>query len=54
MVHSTHHLQAQTATIQIAPQPHRLVDFDWIGNRGIPRLAAAVGTDVLIFPISLD
>ncbi|KAL5490128.1 hypothetical protein ACEPAI_4961 [Sanghuangporus weigelae] len=53
-VYSIHHLQAQTATIQIAPQPHRVIDFDWIGNRGTPRLAAAVGRDVFIFPISLD
>ncbi|TDL23611.1 hypothetical protein BD410DRAFT_142541 [Rickenella mellea] len=45
---------AQPIVINLAPQPQRVLDFDWIGSKGIPRLACAVGHDVYIFPISTE
>lgn len=53
-VNSVYHLQTQATSIQIAPRPHRVTDFDWIGTRGTPRLAAAVGREIYIFPISVE
>lgn len=53
-VNSVYHLQTQAAPIQIAPRPHRVTDFDWIGTRGTPRLAAVLGKEIFIFPISVD
>lgn len=53
-VMSVYHLGSQTSTIQIAPKPHKVSDFDWVASRGVPRLAVAVGRDVYIFPISVE
>ncbi|KAH8117143.1 hypothetical protein DFH11DRAFT_983710 [Phellopilus nigrolimitatus] len=53
-IYSSFHLQTQATTFQISPRPHRLTDFDWMATRGTPRLAAAVGRVVYIFPISVN
>ena len=51
---SVYHLGTQTSTIQIAPKPHEVADFDWVATRGVPKLAVAVGRNVYVFPISVD
>lgn len=51
-VMSVYHLGAQASTIQVAPKPHEVADFDWVATRGVPKLAVAVGRDVHVFPIS--
>jgi len=53
-IHNVNHLNASATVITVAPRPHRVIDFDWLATRGTPRIAAAVGHDVLIFPISID
>lgn len=53
-IHNVNHLSASATVITVAPRPHRVIDFDWLATRGTPRIAAAVGHDVLIFPISVD
>jgi len=53
-IHNVNHLKASATVITVAPRPHRVIDFDWLATRGTPRIAAAVGHDVLIFPISID
>lgn len=52
--YNTNYIQAQPTVLTIAPCPHRVLDFDWLADRGIPRIVAAVGRDVFIFPISVD
>ena len=51
-LNNVNHLQTQATSITIAPRPHRVIDFDWLATRGVPRIVAAVGKDVVIFSIS--
>jgi hypothetical protein len=47
-------VHAQPNAISIAGHPHRIRDFDFLATRGIPRIAAAVGREVVIFSIAAD
>ena len=47
-------IRAQPNVIHIAPRPHRIRDFDFFASRGIPRIAAAVGREIIIFSIAAD
>jgi hypothetical protein len=47
-------VHAQPNAISIATRPHRIRDFDFLATRGIPRIAAAVGREVIIFSIAAD
>jgi len=53
-IHNTSHVNAPPNVVQVASRPHIVRDFDFMGSRGIPRLAAAVGRSVIIFPIGTD
>lgn len=53
-VHNTTFIHAQPNVISIAPRPHRIRDFDFLATRGIPRIAAAVGREIIMFSIAAD
>ncbi|KAG6865870.1 hypothetical protein C0991_010951 [Blastosporella zonata] len=53
-VHNTNYLQAQPTEFSLLPKPHLIQDFDFLALRGIPRIAAAVGRKIFIFPIGVD
>lgn len=53
-VHNMAFVHAQPNVISIAPRPHHIRDFDFLATRGIPRIAAAVGREVIIFSIAAD
>lgn len=53
-VHSMAFVHAQPNVISIAPRPHHIRDFDFLAAHGIPRIAAAVGREVIIFSIAAD
>lgn len=53
-VYNTNYLQAQPTVFAIAPRPLYVRDFDFVAEKGIPRIAAAVGRDVVIFYIGVD
>ncbi|KAF9557674.1 hypothetical protein CPC08DRAFT_774271 [Agrocybe pediades] len=53
-VHNLSYAQASPNPISLRPKPHFIRDFDFLGLPGIPRVAAAVGRDVIIFPIGED
>ncbi|KAG6833204.1 hypothetical protein H0H87_010267 [Tephrocybe sp. NHM501043] len=53
-VHNTNYLQAQPTEFSLLPKPHFIQDFDFLALRGIPRIAAAVGHEIFIFPIGVD
>ncbi|KIK63831.1 hypothetical protein GYMLUDRAFT_71952 [Collybiopsis luxurians FD-317 M1] len=53
-VHSTNYVYAQPTVFNISARPHFVRDFDFLGTRGIPRLAVAVGRSVVIFPIGVE
>jgi hypothetical protein len=53
-VHNMAFVHAQPNVITIAPRPHRIRDFDFLATHGIPRIAAAVGHEVIIFSIAAD
>ncbi|KAJ7582454.1 WD40-repeat-containing domain protein [Mycena floridula] len=52
-IHNTQHINTPNV-VQVAARPHVIRDFDFLSSRGIPRLAAAVGRTVIIFPIGTD
>jgi hypothetical protein len=53
-VHNMAFVHAQPNVINIAPRPHSVRDFDFLATRGTPRIAAAVGREVIIFSIAAD
>ncbi|KZP24876.1 hypothetical protein FIBSPDRAFT_1041985 [Athelia psychrophila] len=53
-VHNMAFIHAQPNVITIAPRPHHIRDFDFLASRGIPRIVAAVGSEVLIFSIAAE
>ncbi|KAG6811176.1 hypothetical protein H0H92_008660 [Tricholoma furcatifolium] len=53
-IHNTNYFQAQPTELTLLPKPHIIQDFDFLALRGIPRIAAAVGSKVFIFPIGVD
>lgn len=53
-VHNMAFAHAQPNVITVAPRPHRITDFDFLATRGIPRVAAAVGREVIVFSIAAD
>lgn len=54
VISSVNHWQTPANPITIEPRPHRITDFDWLATQGVPRIAAAVGRKVYIFPINMD
>ncbi|KAG7092201.1 hypothetical protein E1B28_008569 [Marasmius oreades] len=53
-VYNTGYVHAQPTMFEISSRPHFVRDFDFVASRGIPRLAAAVGRSVVIFPIGVE
>ncbi|KAI0811099.1 hypothetical protein BC629DRAFT_1589844 [Irpex lacteus] len=53
-VYNTNHIHAHPTTLTIAPRPLYVRDFDFISQKGIPRIAAAVGREVVIFNIGVE
>lgn len=53
-VYNTNHIHAHPTTLTIAPRPLYVRDFDFISQKGIPRIAAGVGRDVIIFNIGVE
>lgn len=53
-VHNTNYINAQPTVFQIASRPLYVRDFDFIAEKGIPRIVAAVGREVIIFYIGVE
>ena len=53
-VHNVAYPQAPPTAFQIAPRPLCVRAFDFVAGRGIPRIVAAVGRDVVVFYIGVD
>ncbi|KAK0210490.1 hypothetical protein DFS33DRAFT_296876 [Desarmillaria ectypa] len=53
-VHNLSYVHAQPEIFTVASRPHLVRDFDFLGLRGIPRLAVAVARTVVIFPIGVE
>lgn len=53
-VHNMAFPHAQPNVITIASRPNHIRDFDFLATDGIPRIAAAVGREVIIFPIAAE
>ena len=53
-VHNVTYSHAQPTAFQIAPRPLYVRSFDFIACRGIPRIVAAVGRDIIVFYIGVD
>ncbi|OCH95227.1 hypothetical protein OBBRIDRAFT_720874 [Obba rivulosa] len=53
-VHNTGYVHAQPTVFNVGPRPLFVRDFDFLAARGIPRLVAAVGREVVIFYIGVD
>ncbi|PIL23681.1 hypothetical protein GSI_13430 [Ganoderma sinense ZZ0214-1] len=53
-VHNVNYTHAQPTAFQIAPRPLYVRSFDFVACRGIPRIVAAVGRDVVVFYIGVD
>jgi len=53
-VHNTAYINAQPTTFTLAPRPLQIRDFDFLATPGIPRIAAAVGQEVVIFYIGVE
>ena len=51
-LHAHSHLEPTTFTL--APRPLRVRDFDFMSLKGIPRIAAAVGHELIVFYIGLE
>ncbi|KAJ2936684.1 hypothetical protein H1R20_g411, partial [Candolleomyces eurysporus] len=50
-VHNTNFVQAQPTVFTLRQRPQFVCDFDFLSLPGIPRIAAAVGKSLLVFPI---
>ncbi|CDO70585.1 hypothetical protein BN946_scf184636.g18 [Trametes cinnabarina] len=53
-VHNAAYVHAQPTAFQIAPRPLYVRSFDFVACRGIPRIVAAVGREVVVFYIGVD
>ncbi|KAI0747773.1 hypothetical protein C8Q80DRAFT_1168378 [Daedaleopsis nitida] len=53
-VHNVTYTHAQPTVFQIAPRPLYVRSFDFVAARGIPRIVAAVGREVIVFYIGVD
>lgn len=48
------HSTAQPTVFTFGPRPLRVQDFDFLAMGGIPRIAAAVGRELIVFLIGVD
>ncbi|KAG6850464.1 hypothetical protein H0H93_012885 [Arthromyces matolae] len=53
-IHNTNYLHAQPTELTVLDKPHFIQDFDFLALRGIPRIAAAVGRRIFVFPMGVD
>ncbi|KAF8892685.1 hypothetical protein BD779DRAFT_1510340 [Infundibulicybe gibba] len=53
-IHNTSYIHSQPTVFNLRPRPHLVRDFDFLALPEIPRIAAAVGQTVIIFPIGVD
>lgn len=53
-VYNIGYLQAQPTVFTVAQKPLYVRDFDFMGSRGVPRIVAAVGREVIIFAIGVE
>lgn len=53
-VYNTGYLQAQPTVFNVAPRPLYVRDFDFLAEKGIPRIVAAVGRKVVMFYIGVE
>jgi len=53
-VHNTAYVNAEPTALTVAPRPLYIRDFDFLATSGIPRIAAAVGREVVIFYIGVE
>ena len=55
-VHSAMHAHAhvEPTAFTLAPRPLCVRDFDFVPLKGIPRIAAAVGHELIVFPIGVE
>lgn len=53
-VHNCSYVHAPPTPFALRPKPNFVRDFDFLALPGIPRIAAAVGRTVIIFPIGVD
>ncbi|KAI0049675.1 hypothetical protein FA95DRAFT_1537636 [Auriscalpium vulgare] len=53
-VHSAAYPHAEPTTFTLAARPQRVQDFDFLGLRGIPRIAAGIGRELVIFFIGVE
>ena len=53
-MYNTSYLSAAPTVFAVAPRPLYVCDFDFIAQKGIPRIAAAVGRELVIFYIGVE
>lgn len=53
-LHNANYINAVPTVLGIAPHPLHVRTFDWLAGRGIPRIAAGVGREVIIFYIGTE
>ncbi|PPQ90129.1 hypothetical protein CVT25_012298 [Psilocybe cyanescens] len=53
-VHNYSYVHAPPTVFTLRPKPHFIHDFDFLAMGGIPRLVAAVGRTLAVFPIGED
>lgn len=53
-VHNYSYVHAPPTVFTLRPKPHFIRDFDFLAMGGIPRLVAAVGRTLAVFPIGED
>jgi len=53
-VHNTSYINAQPTVFTLAPRPLQVRDFDFLATSGIPRIAAGVGNEAVIFFIGVE
>ncbi|KAF9002014.1 hypothetical protein BDQ17DRAFT_1327033 [Cyathus striatus] len=53
-VHNFNYVHAQPTAFNLHARPHYIKDFDFMATRGIPRIAAAVGREVVVFSIGVE
>ncbi|KAF8964133.1 hypothetical protein BDZ97DRAFT_947116 [Flammula alnicola] len=53
-VHNCNYVHAAPTSFTLRPKPHFVRDFDFLALEGIPRIAAAIGRIVMVFPIGVD
>lgn len=50
-IHNLNFVTAQPTVFTLRPRPQMVKDFDFMSAPGIPKIAAAVGRTMLVFPI---